>query len=114
MSQPDDTNHPDNAKAIKKALKAQTKLAKKEAKANQPTDPPTPSRLNGGLTPAERSAAAAERQVRLQRWRVILAIAGVAVGIATILLSTRPWEKETAAPPGDQTSQSSTESSPTP
>jgi len=98
--------HPD-ANTLKKSLKAQVKLAKKNTGTAQTTDDPSAS----GSTPAERSAAAAEKQVRLQRWRVILALAGVGIGIATILLAMRPWEKDAETQPSHQTN---TETLPTP
>ena len=98
--------HPD-AKALKKSLKAQVKLAKKNTGTAQTAGDASAS----GSTPAERSAAAAEKQVRLQRWRVILALAGVAIGVATILLTMRPWEKDADTQPSNQTN---TETSPAP
>lgn len=52
------------AKAEKKAAKARLKIEKKQAKS---TPPPHERSV------AERSAAAAERQVRLQRMRVVFA-----------------------------------------
>lgn len=78
-------------KALKKSLKAEIKQAKKSAKIQQATAA-SAAEKSDGLTPAERSAAAAEKQVRLQRWRVVLAVAGVLVAAATLLFTLRPWE----------------------
>lgn len=79
----------EQAKAAKKAAKARAKALKKlsptthdpspsaaEASALRPTSAERPS------TPSERSAAAAERQVRLQMYRVWIA---VAVGLVTLM-----------------------------
>jgi hypothetical protein len=80
-------------KTAKKLAKARLKEAKKRAAAEATPAPSAqiekPSA--GGPTPAERSAAAAERQVRLQRLRVIIALAATIVGLLTLLLTTRPW-----------------------
>ena len=96
------------AKAAKKAAKAQAKLDKKAAKeaplvgtvdvvqpGAAPSAPapvkPSPPGAKLGPTPAERSAAAAERQVQLQRYRVWLGILAVLVALATFLATVRPW-----------------------
>ena len=73
------------SKAQKKAAKAQQKVIKKQGATNEasPARPATGS----GLTPAERSANAAERQVKLQWLRVALAAAGVLVGLATVWMA---------------------------
>jgi hypothetical protein len=96
----------EHTKGLKKELKAQAKLRKKEAKgavvdasagAGQPASAePT------GPTPAERSAAAAERQARLHTYRVWIALAGVVLALVTVLVSTRPWERRSEPPPVEQ------------
>ena len=53
-----------------------------------------------GMTPAERSAAAAERQVRLQRLRVWLAVLTFLVMIISLLWAIKPWKD--AEQPGTQ------------
>lgn len=84
MNKPDDADHASD----KKHAKAQAKQAKKEAKAQQKalaaaqtdaqTDAqksataPAASQPADGMTPAERSAAAAETQVRLTRMRTLI------------------------------------------
>ena len=85
------------AKAAKKAAKAQAKLEKKAAKDAPPVGtvdveqpgaaPPTLTPAKPGPTPAERSAAAAERQI----YRVWLGILAVLVALATFLATVRPW-----------------------
>ena len=72
-------------KVAKKIAKAAAKAAKKGASAGSPpaAEPSAPA---GGQTPAERSAAAAERQVALQRWRVILAVVAAAIALITLLV----------------------------
>ena len=91
----------DTSKATKKALKAEAKLAKKLAKNRAATDPsvlsPQAAQRGKGendLSPTERSARAAERQVRLQRLRVIFAALMFIVAVVTLLLTTRPWENK--------------------
>ncbi len=73
------------AKVAKKLAKAAAKAAKKRrGQAGVAGERPAGEvRGADGLTPAERAAAAAEQQVRLQRWRVILAALSAAVGLAT-------------------------------
>ena len=81
-------NKSDDAKTEKKAAKALVKREKKRASQTsvEQADEPTPP------TPAERSAAAAERQVRLQSYRVWFAAIGVIIAIATLLVTFKPWE----------------------
>ncbi len=57
-------------------------------------------RTSAGMTPAERSAAAAERQVRLQRLRVWLAMLTFLVMIISVLWAIKPWKD--AERPGTQ------------
>jgi hypothetical protein len=75
------------AKEAAKVAKKERKLAVKQAKKLAEASPEAPA----GPTPAERSAAAAERQVRLQRLRVVLAFLGVAVAAAMLLWTVKPW-----------------------
>ena len=92
----------DQAKAQKKADKAQAKLDKKAAKARAKSTevavgaPAAAADHAAGPSPAERSAAAAERQVRLQRWRVILALAAMLVALLTFLYTPKPWRDDLA------------------
>ena len=72
----------DNQKTAKKQTKAQVKVEKKQQQAGtvekfEPNGSESPS-------PAERSAAAAERQVRLQRWRVAFALISSLIALATL------------------------------
>ena len=101
----DDTTDKHAAKAVKKSAKAAAKRLKKEAKQQPTVSPPsrprwgppsaTPAtKIDSGPTPAERSAAAAERQVRLQQRRVLLSAVGVAIALATLLWATKPWLRE--------------------
>jgi len=75
------------AKSLVKEEKARTKASQTNA-ANS-AGSPAPS---SSPTPAERSAAAAERQVRLQSYRVWFAALGVIIAIATLLLTIKPWQ----------------------
>jgi hypothetical protein len=87
------------AKAAKKAAKAQAKLQKKAAEGGGPEPTPTVQGApvaqdvpgDGKLTPAERSAIAAERQVALQRFRVLFALMMLLVAAATFIATVRPW-----------------------
>jgi len=76
----------ENLKAEKKRAKAAAKAAKKAAKAAAQTNGPAAGD-KPEPTPAERAAAAAEQHVRLQRWRLIVALAGVVVALIGALLS---------------------------
>lgn len=84
----------DAAKAAKKAAKSRAKINKKLSKEQRgapPTEACTAPR-DPGPTPAERSAAAAERQVRLQRFRVWISLTAALIALATLLVTFRPWE----------------------
>ena len=78
----------ENPKLAKKLAKAAAKAAKKRGKVVEPIDAPGagPPAAAGGRSPAERSAEAAERQVALQRWRVVLAVIGAIIAITTLLV----------------------------
>ncbi len=84
-------------KLEKKLGKAEAKLQKKLTKAGvshtPPTNPPhaAPSGQEGP-PPAERSALAAERQVRLQKYRVGIALAGALLMLAGFLATVKPWK----------------------
>jgi hypothetical protein len=78
----------ENPKLAKKLAKAAAKAAKKKGKVTEPTGlpgagAPPPA---GARSPSERSAEAAERQVALQRWRVVLAVIGAIIAITTLLV----------------------------
>ncbi len=70
-------------KISKKTAKAAVKTAKKQ---NQPTAVHRPSK-DSEDSPAARSAAAAERQVVLTRWRVVLGLLAVIVALITMFLT---------------------------
>jgi len=104
----------DMDKAAKKAVKAREKLDKKQAKAAEKTagDPvaipvkheptstateqgahqrtPAPTEL--GPTPAERSAAAAEHQVKLQKFRIVAAFLTALLALITFLWTVDPFD----------------------
>ncbi|MBU0640191.1 MAG: hypothetical protein KKB50_15100 [Planctomycetes bacterium] len=67
-------------KVAKKAAKAAAKVAKKQA---QQVHPPA-STPAGDPAPAERAAQAAERQVRLQQVRVVIALGSAVIALATL------------------------------
>ena len=93
-------NQPIDPKIAKKLLKAEAKAQKKRAKlATESKAAPLPPAVQGSgnlgsPSPADGSAAAAERQVRLQRWRVAIALLTLLVGVVTCLLTVRPWESK--------------------
>ena len=85
---------PNDPKTAKKRVKAQVKAEKKQAKLTTASKAAQGSSLAGTTGAADRSAAAAERQVRLQRWRVVIALLTLAVAVVTFLLTVRPWESK--------------------
>ena len=71
-------------KLAKKMAKAQVKEAKKGAPVvKEGVDQPD---ILEGSTPAERAAAAAERQVALQRWRVAFALVSTLIALGTLVI----------------------------
>ena len=88
-------SHQDSSKEAKKLAKAAAKTAKKEAKAEEAAraaemaaaNPPDAS--HDGESPAERSARAAERKVRLEQWRTMFAAVTAIVGLLTILFAVQ-------------------------
>jgi len=112
----------EDAKTAKKAAKALVKAEKKGSvgggvdssgrRAATPTSSPVPDAVPAtpnGPTAAERSAAAAERQVALQRYRVLLAVLMLVVALAAIMTTTKPWQflpavqDAASQPPASQT-----------
>ncbi len=86
----------DEQKRQKKARKAEGKRDKKLAKAGIEAsaplqEPQVAADAASGRTPAERSAAAAENQVRLQKIRVTIALVAALVALAGFLLTVKPW-----------------------
>jgi uncharacterized membrane protein len=90
-------------KRAKAAVKAAKKRAKLEEKVGPPVETPAPSPApdvssatassaetsrarETKISSAERSAAAAERQVVLQRWRVIVGAIAAIIALATLLV----------------------------
>jgi len=100
------TEQNEDAKVAKKAAKAELKRRKKLGKTNDvlrtgiPSDTTSTGQMGAGEQPAEashptaaeRSAAAAERQVRLQRLRVAIAFATGFIALATLLVALKPWK----------------------
>jgi len=86
--QPDSRGAKERAKAEKKRAKAEMKAAKKRPAAGGAegtSGAVTPVPVSPGMvSPAERSARAAETQVKLQRWRILFALLGFAVALATL------------------------------
>ena len=74
----------EDPKVAKKRAKAAAKVAKKDKRS------PVTADYGDGKTPAERAAAAAERQVALQRWRVALAVIAALIALATLLAT---WDR---------------------
>jgi hypothetical protein len=82
------------AKAAKKAAKAEAKARKKLGKEMDASPqsatavpPPPPPSVDEGKTPAERAAEAAERQVRLQTYRVWIAVVVGLIGLGTLFIT---------------------------
>ena len=89
----------DAAKAAKKAAKTDAKLQKKLAKSgagapgSSSSDASSaPVATGSGSTPAERSAVAAERQAKLQQYRVWLGLAMALITLITLLATVQPWK----------------------
>ena len=74
----------DELKIRKKLAKAEAKAAKKGASSPDETEQAISAAR--GKTPAERSAEAAERQLRLHRWKVAFAAISALVALATLIL----------------------------
>lgn len=72
----------DNQKIAKKQAKAQVKEVKKQQQAGTVEEFEPDS--STGPSPAERSASAAERQVKLQRWRAVFAVISTLIALATL------------------------------
>ncbi|MHC5109699.1 MAG: hypothetical protein ACYTHJ_07465 [Planctomycetota bacterium] len=79
-------------KLDKKALKARAKVKKNQLKSQEVKTSTSHTEDEGGISPAERSANAAEKQVRLQLWRVALALFAVVIAGAMLLFTIRPWQ----------------------
>jgi hypothetical protein len=82
----------DQAKQAKKEAKARAKALKKMAAPDQQLVPDQGAagplvQASDGISPAERSARAAEKQVELQRKRVLIAALGIAIGLATLAVT---------------------------
>jgi hypothetical protein len=98
----------------KKRAKAQTKAIKKLAK-RQAVPATTESAagdihraavsVGGASSPAERSAAAAEKQVALQRYRVLFAVLMFLIAVATLIVTIRPWDRDGRSPNSHPTNQ---------
>ncbi len=85
----------DTAKFAKKAAKAQTKIEKKRVKLQDASHSSSARNTTIDYEPvaAQRSAAAAEKQVRMQWYRVLIALLTLAVALATFLITVKPWER---------------------
>ena len=71
----------DETKIQKKLAKAETKTAKKiPGPVDQPADD------WDGSSPAERSAAAAEKQLSLHRWKIIFAAASALIALVSLIV----------------------------
>lgn len=82
-------------KQAKKMAKAKAKAAKKRAKLDQAASsaaaehvPPSPGTVED-LSPAERSARAAEKKIVLERWRMVLAAIGTLIALLSLFLMYR-------------------------
>ena len=85
----------DEAKRQKKELKAEEKRHKKFDNVGGDAAVPSPTstvNVPPGPTPAERSAAAAERQVKLQKVRVLIALVAALIALAAFLVTVKPWQ----------------------
>ena len=74
----------DEQKSLKKLVKAEAKTAKKAPHPGIQSAPAVSSPEE--LTPAERSAAAAEKQLNLHKWKVIFAGVSALVALVTLVV----------------------------
>ena len=74
----------DEQKVLKKLAKSRTKAAKKAPDASSQSVPDVQS--DGRATPAERSAAVAEKQLSLHRWKVIFAAASALIALVSLIV----------------------------
>jgi len=74
-------NEKDEQKTLKKLAKAEAKTAKKV-----PEGVDRPLSGTGDTSPAERSAAAAEKQLSLHRWKVIFAAASALIALVSLIV----------------------------
>ena len=72
----------DDQKIAKKQAKAEVKTLKKQGQIE--TVEKSESTVSTDPSPAERSASAAERQVKLQFWRVAFALISTIIALATL------------------------------
>ena len=99
------------AKQAKKLGKAQAKREKKGGKLGADVDEPAPVSIGvvpstttgergarAGLTPAERSARAAERSARLTGYRVWIAAATMLIAVITALVTWLSYTRGSSAP----------------
>ncbi len=87
-------SEPDTTKEAKKLAKAAEKAAKKEAKAEAAARAAEAGGNGANATPdpnspAERSAWAAERKVRLEQWRTVFAAVTALAALITIVFALR-------------------------
>ncbi|MGD8353270.1 MAG: hypothetical protein PVJ01_03815 [Pseudomonadota bacterium] len=71
-------------KVSKKIAKAAAKAAKKGL--HPPAGTASPELVEAGKTPAERSADAAEKQLKVHKWRLIFAVFSVLVALGSLLV----------------------------
>ncbi len=84
----------------RKLAKAKKKLAKKDVKAQKKAAVASmskPDRPEGGptsLTPSERSAAAAERQVKINQWRMVIGLLMLLIAALTLAWKANWFKQE--------------------
>ena len=71
----------DEQKTLKKLAKAEAKTAKKI-----PGSVDQPVADTGSMSPAERSAAAAEKQLNLHRWKIVFAAASALIALVSLVV----------------------------
>lgn len=87
------------SKAEKKSSKAQHKRLKKFAKTGADAPPAASTQTDlVGLSPAERSARAAEKQVHFQRLRVVIALVAVVVAVMSLWVALRSGTRAGVSP----------------
>ena len=107
----------ETAKAAKKAAKAQAKIEKKSRAQTDGNVAPEaasvsavpPESTPGGLAPAERAAAAAERQVKLQTYRVWITIFAALIALAGVFATIKSWQAIHPEVPPEETPSLTTE-----
>ncbi len=109
MGGPDEFDTKDAAKAAKKQAKASLKAekARRQAEVSESVPAPAPAAElrtpDGAITPAERSARAAERSVRLTYYRMWIGIIAIIVSLIAAALAWLQYSRSRPEPTAPRT-----------